>query len=59
MARCVVEMNQKSPIIGKGYLALGIGCCCKASTGEFNIQCSGVANNWVGDVFIYMVFTNL
>ena len=32
MARCVVEMNQKSPIFGKGYLALGIGCCCKAST---------------------------
>ncbi len=34
MARRVVAMNQKTPVIGKGYLALGIGCCCKASTGN-------------------------
>ena len=34
MAKRVVAMNQKTPVIGKGYLALGIGCCCKASTGN-------------------------
>ncbi|CAB4017182.1 tetratricopeptide repeat 7B-like [Paramuricea clavata] len=32
MARSVVRINQRTPITGRGYLALGIGCCCKAST---------------------------
>ena len=37
MAKRVVEMKEKSAIVSKGYLALGIGCCCKASTGESGV----------------------
>ena len=33
MARSIVQIGQKTPFIGKGYLALGIGCCLKAETG--------------------------
>ena len=43
MARSVIQLNQKTPIIGRGYLAFGIGCCCKASTGRLNIFLRKVA----------------
>ncbi|XP_028395895.1 tetratricopeptide repeat protein 7B-like [Dendronephthya gigantea] len=32
MAREIVEMTEKVPLITRGYLALGIGRCCKATT---------------------------
>ena len=50
MARSVIEINQKTPIIGRGYLALGIGCCCKASTGKLYIVLCTVG--W-GNQFIF------
>ena len=50
MARSVIEINQKTPIIGRGYLALGIGCCCKASTGKLYIVLCTVG--W-GNRFIF------
>lgn len=34
MAKIVVNMDIKSTLIGKGFVALGISLCCKASQGD-------------------------
>ena len=51
MARSVVRINQKTPITGRGYLALGIGCCCKATTGEVDLLICRVRS------FVYLYVT--